>query len=183
MIEVRAEGAVRPRHAGREHGDLEAERAQQRREEPVELVAEAAAPPRHDLVEQGLVVEHDRLVGVDAEVLEGDRLEMGDLQGAQGLGRGSQRAAVADPVEVGLNVHGRSLAGGDRKGRDLANIRLEIVGFPTLGRRMRAELDGGVPHLDRRDPHLRRGTSGAMGLFSDPDGDFPISMGGFIPWR
>jgi hypothetical protein len=107
VIEIRAEAAVRSRHAGREQGDLKPEGAQQGREQPVELVTEAAAPPRHHLVEQGFVVEDDRLAGVDAEVLEGNGLEVGYLQRPQGLGRGGQRATVADPVEIGSNVHVR----------------------------------------------------------------------------
>ena len=104
VVELRPEAAARARDPGRDHQDLEAERAQQGGEQPVEFVAEAAAPVRDDLLEQPLVFEHDGLPGVDAQVLEGDGVKVCDVQGAQGLGRRLKRAAVVDAFEVSLNV-------------------------------------------------------------------------------
>jgi len=51
--------------------DLCAQGLQHEGEGPVELVAEAAAPPVHDLVDQDVLGQGDRLGQVDAQVFEG----------------------------------------------------------------------------------------------------------------
>src|SRR5207249_412680 len=82
----------------------------------VELVAEPAAPPPDQLVHQGVLVQDDRLVEVDAEVLEWHRLLVPQVQLAQQL-----RAWLAgtvrrepDPLQVAdgrLMIHLPSLQG------------------------------------------------------------------------
>ena len=63
------------------HG--EAKGYQQLGEQPVELVAEAAPLAGDDLVEQGLALEPDGHAKEAVERLEGNREEMGALQGSQ----------------------------------------------------------------------------------------------------
>ena len=109
MVVVRAEVAGRASHAGREHGDVEAQGAQQGGEEAVELVAEAAPAARHDLLEEGLVVQSDRLSPMNAQVFERDGNQVRQVQPPQGLGGGSSRALVSDTFEIGGDVHGRAL--------------------------------------------------------------------------
>src|SRR6185295_6228962 len=69
VVERRAE-AVRGGGPGAEQGDLVPERGEQRTERAVELVAEAAPVPLDDLVDERLRRQIDRLLEMDAEVLE-----------------------------------------------------------------------------------------------------------------
>ncbi len=108
MIELGAEAAARAPDAGREHGHLEAQRAQQRGEKAVQLVAEAAAPPHDDLVEQRSLVEHDRPAQPNVQVLEGNRQQVRQVQRPQRLAGRLDRAAVGDAVEICRNIHNTS---------------------------------------------------------------------------
>jgi len=67
-------------HARGDPGHAGAERLQQQREQSVELVAEAAAAPLHDLVDQVALLQRDRLGQVDAQVLERHRDLMRPVQ-------------------------------------------------------------------------------------------------------
>lgn len=78
VVGVHVQGEVAERDAvgpdlRREQLDLEAERSQQRGERAVELVAETATPSHRQLVDQRVLVQHDRLPEMDAEVLERHR--------------------------------------------------------------------------------------------------------------
>jgi hypothetical protein len=69
MVERRPQPAGGGDAGGQERHRV-AERRQQRRERPVELVAEPAPAAVDQLVDQGRRFEHDRLAQLDAEVLE-----------------------------------------------------------------------------------------------------------------
>ena len=71
------------------------QRFEEQCEQSVELVAEPAAPPAHDLVEQRRLVERYRHPEVDVEVLERHALEVAPLQLRQ-----RRRAVGAEPAEV-----------------------------------------------------------------------------------
>src|SRR5215469_1690542 len=72
VVEQRPELPLPAVDTGRDPRYLGAQRFEQEREGPVELVAEAAPPPGYDLGEQVALVQGDRLGQVDAQVLERD---------------------------------------------------------------------------------------------------------------
>ena len=88
---------------------METQSAQQRGEQPVQLVAESAAPAHHDLVEQRVVVEEDRLSRMDTQILEGDAEQVRHLQPTQSFGGRGERAAIVDAFEISGSVHTRPL--------------------------------------------------------------------------
>ena len=97
-------------HPGGEHRHVVPEVPQQQREGAVELVAEAAAAPGHDLVDESGLVERDRLAEMDAQVLERHRRQVPAHQRGQGRRRG-RLAGGADPGEVGVGrgvIHARA---------------------------------------------------------------------------
>jgi hypothetical protein len=69
VVEGRAEAGF-PVYPGADPAHLRAERLEQQREGPVELVAEAAAAAAHDLVDQVGLVQRDWFGQVNAQVLE-----------------------------------------------------------------------------------------------------------------
>ena len=83
VVQRRAEGAVRREDLGGVQPGVEAEFAQERGEQAVQLVAESAAAPVHDLVEERVFGQVDRLAEMHAEVLERDRGQVPLLQEAQ----------------------------------------------------------------------------------------------------
>jgi len=88
---------------------LRAERLQQQRERPVELVAKAATPPHDDLVKQVGGRERDRLGQVDAQVLERHGQQMGLVQLTKCRLIGSRWPGDTDAAEIAgqrLLVHG-----------------------------------------------------------------------------
>ena len=96
-------------HPRGDPADRAADRLEQQRERAVELVAEAAAPPGDDLVEQVSLGQRDRLGKMDAQVLERHRPLMRPVQFAQRGRVGGDRAADLDAAQVGgenLVVHG-----------------------------------------------------------------------------
>jgi len=105
VVELRTPIAVRPGKLGGEQVHPVAERPQQRREEPVQLVAEAASPLPDDLGEDSIGFQPDRATEKDVEVLEWDRLQMGQGERAQRLDRRRGRAVVADPFEIAVRIH------------------------------------------------------------------------------
>ena len=100
MIERRAQAGL-PVYPGGDPAHLRAERLQQQRECPVELIAEAAAATAHDLVDQVALVQRDRLGQVNAQVLERHRQLVGTVQRAQARRVTSSRRGDADAVQVG----------------------------------------------------------------------------------
>src|SRR2546423_10467145 len=101
MVQRRTEAALSTERAGRHAVHPVAERFQQHREQSVEFVTEAASPPDHDLgVERGRVQGHV-LVEVDAEVLEGNGMQVRAVQLTQRLRVGLERSGIADPLKVG----------------------------------------------------------------------------------
>ena len=58
-----------------------------RPEGSVELVAEAAPPAHHDLLEERILAQDDGLAQVDAQVLEGDREQMAGVHVSECLRR------------------------------------------------------------------------------------------------
>ena len=82
--------------------EVKAESMESRSVEKVELVADAATPMRHDLVEKSLFAQiQGNLARKDVEVFERNRLEMGPLHhaDARNIARGS--FVKADAIEVG----------------------------------------------------------------------------------
>ncbi len=100
MIERRAQVGL-PVYPGGGPGHLRAERLKQQRERPVELVAEAAAAPAHDLVDQVALIQRDRLGQVNAQVLERHCQLVRAVQRAQARRVTNNRRRDADPVQVG----------------------------------------------------------------------------------
>ena len=89
--------------SGLEQRHLISERAQQPGESAVQLIAEAASAPPHQLVDQRSLVQDDRLPQVDAQVLERDGAEVAQVQVAQGVVSGVVRPLGAEPVQVGAD--------------------------------------------------------------------------------
>src|SRR6266699_3716419 len=87
-------------YARREKGGRKAEIPEQRGERTVELVTEPAPMTVDDLVDQRVVVEHDRLAQVDAQVLEWHRQQVAHLQLAQCVAVGVRRPLGAYAGEV-----------------------------------------------------------------------------------
>jgi hypothetical protein len=93
---------------------LEPEGVQEGGEGAVELEAEPAAAAFDHLVDEQVGVEVDVLVEVDAEVLEGDPMQVRGVQRAQGLRGGPPRGRHAQAFEVGRALagsHARSTVG------------------------------------------------------------------------
>ena len=111
VVEERAHRAALSEHARGEVGDRKPESREQVAEGSVELVAEAAPPAQHDLVEEGILVQDDGLPQMDAQVLEGNRELMAGVQISECLGRWRGRALCPDPLQVlhRLAVHNASL--------------------------------------------------------------------------
>src|SRR3569833_3727383 len=101
-VVVRHAAPVAGERAGGRQLDLEAERRQQRREGAAQLVAEPAAAPVDDLGDQRLGLQDDVLAEVDAQVLEGHRAQMTQVQVAQRVRVGPCWARGFDSVEVGV---------------------------------------------------------------------------------
>jgi hypothetical protein len=88
-----------------EQGDVEAERAEELGEQPVQLVTEAATATGDDLVEEGVRLEHERTAGGDVEVLEGHRAQMREAQLGKAVERRGRIPVDADPPEIRGDVH------------------------------------------------------------------------------
>jgi len=86
---------------GAEVLNLRAERLEQQREGPVELVAEAAAAAAHDLVDQVGLVQRDWFGQVNAQVLERHGQLVRPVQHVQGDRVGGQRARHREAAQVG----------------------------------------------------------------------------------
>src|SRR5215218_4310273 len=81
--------------------DAVSERFEQRGEEPIELVAKPASPLVDDLVEQSLVVEHDRPVQANnVQVLEGNRCQMMRDEPVERFQRWRDCSLIPNPVEI-----------------------------------------------------------------------------------
>ena len=100
VVEGRAEAGL-PVYPGADPAHPRAERLEQQREGPVELVAEAAAATAHDLVDQVGLIQGDGLGQVNAQVLERHRQLMRQVQRAQTRRVTGSRRGDADPVQVG----------------------------------------------------------------------------------
>jgi hypothetical protein len=66
----------------------------------IELVAEAPAALRHDLLQETLFLEDDGNAEMDVEILEGDRAEVREMQLAQDTERWRFRKVGSDPIQV-----------------------------------------------------------------------------------
>jgi hypothetical protein len=88
-----------------EEGDVVAELVQEPGEEAVQLVAEAAAPTRDDLVVDRVELHGERSARSDVEILERNRVEVREAQLGQRVEGRRLRCARRDPVEVGADVH------------------------------------------------------------------------------
>jgi hypothetical protein len=85
---------------GRDPGDLAVKALQEQGERPVELVADAAAGPVHDLVDQIKGGHGDRLVQVHAQVLERHHQLVGPVQDVQGHRIGGQRPRNRNALQI-----------------------------------------------------------------------------------
>ncbi len=118
VVERRPQAAV-PVHPGGDPANLEAERLEQQRERPVQLVTESASAPDHDLVDQVVRAQRDRLGQVDAQVLERHRHLVRPVQRAQRRRVGRTRALDADPQQVFIKelvVHVPTVSSGGERG-------------------------------------------------------------------
>jgi hypothetical protein len=107
VVEGRAEAGL-PVYPGADPAHPRAERLEQQREGPVELVAEAAAATAHDLVDQVGLVQRDRFGQVNAQVLERHGQLVRPVQCAQARRVTDGWRGDADPVQVrhhGLVIH------------------------------------------------------------------------------
>src|SRR6476619_2836140 len=134
-----------------EQGDLEAELAQQAREEAVQLVTESAAPPDDELVVDRLELERQGPPGGDVEVLEGHCAQVGEAELGESLQRPFGPRREADPSEISVDVHWATV---DSSAHTRANGHLAA---PRPRRYRRAN----VSRVDRRrtgnrDPRLPR---------------------------
>ena len=101
MVERRAGRAVVAVDPRGDAPHLSAQALEQAREGPVELIAEAAAPPADDLVNQVRLVQRDRLAQVNAQVLKRHGRQVRPVQVAQRLRVQDQRPGHPDPGQVG----------------------------------------------------------------------------------
>ena len=111
VIERRAV-ALRTVHPRLQQLDAIAEMAEQCPEETVEFVAEAAATAYHDLLEELILVQDDRLAQMDAEVLERHGAQMRSLQQPQPHVVGWAGVARTDPLQIGprlVRIHALTL--------------------------------------------------------------------------
>src|SRR5689334_16147736 len=97
---------------GRQHGHVKAERTQQGRKQTVRFIAKAAAPARDDFRKQSIVIQHDWLAGMNAEILERNRAQVRDVQRAQSFSRWIYRTCIINSREVSryiemISRHGR----------------------------------------------------------------------------
>src|SRR4051812_30657592 len=104
MIEVRAESLIACDIRGK-HLDFEAKLTQESGEQTVQLITETAAPSNDNLCEQLIVIKHDRLAGVNAQVFKWNSAQMSNLERAQCLRRRFKWPLIIDPIQVALNVH------------------------------------------------------------------------------
>src|ERR1019366_3265130 len=144
MVERRAEAAGFSGDFRGEHGDAEAEIAQERAEEAVQFVAEAAAAAGDDLVEERRFVERELPAQVDVEVLEWNRVEMRQMQAPQCIGRYAGRSSVIDALQVSWNIQGVSVAGkmGSDEGTHFAALRRVRGGVRARGPAAAGEFHG-----------------------------------------
>ena len=110
VIELGAEAAGRAGDFGGEHLNAKAQFAQERAEEAVQFVAEAAAAAGNDLVEEHVVVEREPPAQVDVQILEWNCIEMREVQVPQCIGRYVERSGICDAFEVSRNIQGVSVA-------------------------------------------------------------------------
>ena len=119
-VAVRGRHAVGhvPAHARAEALHAQADLLERAAEQQVVLETVAATPARDQLVLQRCDVELDRLAEQRRKILERDVLGVQRMQLPQGLERRRCRAAVADAIEirVELDVYGRHLSGRRRLG-------------------------------------------------------------------
>src|SRR4051794_5174070 len=101
-------------------GDGEAERLEQEREEPVQLVAPPAPAAGDDLLEDVLRVEDVRNTEVDVEVLERHGQHVRAVQLPERALARLTRPGISNALEIRIDVHPPSLA---RAVRPLANPR------------------------------------------------------------
>jgi hypothetical protein len=107
VVEGRAEAGFSV-YPGADPADLSAERLEQQREGPVELVAEAAAAAAHDLVDQVGLVQRDWFGQVNAQVLERHGQLVRPVQRAQARRVTDGWRCDADTVQVshhGFVIH------------------------------------------------------------------------------
>src|ERR1022692_4955968 len=133
MVERRAEAAGFSGDFRGEHGDAEAEIAQERAEEAVQFVAEAAAAAGDDLVEERRFVERELPAQVDIEVLEWNRVEMGQMQAPQCIGRYAGRSSVIDALQVSWNIQGVSVAESGNMGSDEGTLSPALLRVRAAG--------------------------------------------------
>ena len=115
-------------HRAGRTGDLEADRLQYSREEAIHFVAPAAAATRDDLLEGGFGIDADRTAELDVQVFVGDGQEVGAMKRAQSRQVRPRVARIADPFEIGLEVHSkpRTITGADQAPGASSRSRLSL---------------------------------------------------------
>ena len=93
MIEFRAESAIVTTHAGRQHRYPEAQRKQQGVEQPIQLIAEAAASPHDDLVVQALGFQDDGNRQSNIQIFEWNVMKMIAVQATERFKRKQYKEA------------------------------------------------------------------------------------------
>ena len=90
---------------------VEPERGQERREGAVQLVAEPAPASHRDLLDERVLLEHDRHTQVDVEVLERHGPQVRHVQATQPVRVHTGTLGDADPIQVGRD-HSHSIVPG-----------------------------------------------------------------------
>ena len=131
VVVVVALAAVGVDHLGREHRDAVAQRSEQPGEEPVQLVAEAAAATVHDLVEDRVGLHRDRDAPDDVEVLERHGEEVRDLELGEGRGRLREAQAGQVRADVQRAVQTAAVAGESCSPKRARRTNCPTPGFAT----------------------------------------------------
>ena len=105
MIELGRGAAILARHPGRKQCGGEAKLTQQGGKGAVQFIAEAAAVQFHDFVQEALLVTRNGAFERDIEIFEGNGVEMGEMQRAQGFSCWRSGAGVVDAREVSRKIH------------------------------------------------------------------------------
>jgi hypothetical protein len=105
VIEGGTKSAALFRHCGRKQFHVETQPAKQRRESPVQLVAEPASPGFDNLRDYAHLIEHDLFSPVYVEILERHQKHMRAVKPSQSFGRRLKRPRVIYSFQVSSQVH------------------------------------------------------------------------------
>jgi hypothetical protein len=157
MVEGRAQPG-RAEHPGRQQGYVESKSTQEQGEGAVQFVAEPASPPTDEFAEQWPLLQLDRLVQMNAEILERDRHQVSLVEVLQ---HRIGHAGWAHPIksrQIAIDrviIH-RTMIPGPPALRPSARPRLMFPGPLTLAPDRMGRASSALPDTyavpDQRDP-------------------------------